>query len=170
MVMRQPHTLEGKTRTSGMPLYHLSRQQWLKPSLEVVFSFFERPENLAEITPPELGFELLTPSPVPMHLGALIDYRIRLSGIPVRWTTYIAAYDPPYSFVDVQLRGPYSFWYHVHRFEPMNGGTLVIDDVLYLLPFGHMGRLLHRLWVKRQLRYIFDYRQRRLAALFNFTP
>jgi len=149
-------------------LHRLFRQQWVRPPLEIVFRFFERPENLGQITPPELGFELLTPSPVPMHLGALIDYRIRLFGVPVRWTTYIAVYDPPHCFVDVQLRGPYSFWHHTHRFESVNGGTLITDEVLYLLPCGPLGELVHRVWVKRQLRYIFEYRQRRLAALFNF--
>ncbi|MCS6818271.1 MAG: SRPBCC family protein [Blastocatellia bacterium] len=151
-----------------MQIHRLFRQLWVRQPVETVFPFFERPENLAEITPPELGFELLTPSPVPMHMGALIDYRIRLLlGIPVRWTSYIAAYDPPRYFVDVQLRGPYSFWHHTHRFEPHQDGTLITDDVLYALPLGPIGDLAHRLWVERALRHIFDYRQRRLAALFH---
>lgn len=152
-----------------MVMHRIFRQQWVKQPVEVVFPFFERPENLAQITPPELGFELLTPSPVPMRMGTWIDYKIRLLGIPVRWTSYIAHYDPPRSFVDVQVRGPYSFWYHTHRFEPYEGGTMITDEVLYELPLGPVGELIHRLWVRRKLRFIFDYRQRRLAALFNFS-
>lgn len=150
-----------------MDLYRLYREQWVPQPLETVFEFFERPENLGIITPPDLGFELLTPSPVPMHLGALIDYRIRLLGVPVRWTTYIAAYDPPNRFVDVQLRGPYSFWHHTHRFEPAGEGTLIVDEVLYMLPFWQIGRLIHRLSVRPRLEYIFDYRREKIAAMFG---
>ncbi|MCS7176936.1 MAG: SRPBCC family protein [Candidatus Kapabacteria bacterium] len=150
-----------------MKLYRLYREQWVPKPLEEVFPFFERPENLSLITPPQLGFRLLTPSPVPMHQGALIDYTIRLLGLPVRWTTYIAVYDPPHCFVDVQLRGPYSFWHHTHRFIPENGGTRLIDEVLYILPFGPLGRLLHAVWVARSLDFIFSYRRERIRAFFG---
>ncbi len=150
-----------------MKLYRLYREQWVPRALSEVFPFFERPENLARITPPELDFRLLTPSPVPMHQGALIDYTIRLVGIPVRWTTYIAAYDPPHLFVDVQLRGPYAFWHHTHRFIPENGGTRLVDEVRYCLPFGWLGELVHELYVRRALKGIFDYRQERIQELFG---
>ncbi|MEN3026774.1 MAG: SRPBCC family protein [Chlorobiota bacterium] len=150
-----------------MKLYRLYREQWVPKPLEEVFPFFERPENLGLITPPRLGFRLLTPSPVPMHQGALIDYTIRLLGLPVRWTTYIAVYDPPHCFVDVQLRGPYSFWYHTHRFIPENGGTRLTDEVLYVLPFGPLGRLLHAIWIARSLDSIFSYRRERIRAIFG---
>ncbi|GBC81082.1 hypothetical protein HRbin10_00187 [bacterium HR10] len=150
-----------------MKLYRLFRQQWVPAPLEEVFAFFDRPENLNAITPPSLHFRLLTPSPVPMHQGALIDYSIRLLGVPMRWTTYIAVYEPPHCFVDVQLRGPYSFWHHTHRFVAKNGGTEITDEVLYVLPFGLLGRLAYALWVRRQLEYIFAYRRERIAELFG---
>lgn len=166
-VEKARHNGLNQTCEHVMQLHRIFRQQWVKQPVDIVFPFFERPENLAQITPPELGFELLTPSPVPMRMGTLIDYRIRLLGIPVRWTTYIALYDPPRCFVDVQLRGPYSFWHHTHRFEPREGGTLITDEVLYALPLGPIGNLAHRLWVRQELQRIFDYRKRRLDLLFN---
>lgn len=150
-----------------MKLYRLFRKQWVPAPLEEVFAFFDRPENLNEITPPSLHFQLLTPSPVPMHQGALIDYSIRLVGVPMRWTTYIAIYEPPHCFVDVQLRGPYSFWHHMHRFVAKDGGTEITDEVLYVLPFGVLGRLVHSLWVRHQLEHIFDYRRERIRERFG---
>lgn len=149
-----------------MRLHRLYREQVIQKPLEEVFAFFERPENLDLITPPELGFRLLTPSPIPMHQGAIIDYQIKLLGIPVRWTTYIAIYEPPNRFVDVQLKGPYSFWHHTHRFLALDDkSTLMIDEVLYLLPFGPIGEIAHTLWVKRQLKHIFEYRYNRIKEL-----
>ncbi|RMF35303.1 MAG: CDP-paratose 2-epimerase [Chlorobiota bacterium] len=146
----------------------LYRRQIVRHPLEVVFAFFERPENLERITPPELGFEILTPPPIPMERGALIDYRVRLAGIPFRWTTYIARYEPPFMFVDVQLRGPYAFWHHTHRFSSLEGrGTLIEDEVLYLLPLGLLGKISHCIWIKRQLSRIFDHRAKVIAALFG---
>lgn len=152
-----------------MKVYRIFRRQWVPAPLEVVFAFFDRPENLNEITPPSLHFRILTPSPVPMHQGALIDYSIRLMGIPMRWTSYIAVYEPPRCFVDVQLRGPYSFWHHTHRFQAVNGGTEITDEVLYALPFGILGRVIHTLLVWRQLEYIFDYRSQRIQERFGAT-
>lgn len=152
-------------------MYRLFRQQRVEAPLEEVFRFFERPENLQRITPPELDFAILTPSPIPMHLGALIDYRIRLGGIPFRWTTYIACYEPPHRFIDVQLRGPYSFWHHTHRFHALEPEvTLIEDEVLYLLPAGPIGNLMHRLWIRRQLDRIFDYRRQQIAEIFRSQP
>lgn len=148
-------------------MYRLYRRQRVEQPLEKVFAFFERPENLERITPPHLGFHILTPSPIPMQVGALIDYRIRLFGVPFRWTTYIARYEPPILFVDVQLKGPYSFWYHTHRFSADGeGATVIEDDVLYLLPAGLVGKVVHALSVRRQLERIFDYRAQVIATLF----
>jgi ligand-binding SRPBCC domain-containing protein len=147
----------------------LYRRQKVFSPLHEVFAFFERPENLERLTPASLRFEILTPSPIPMEQGALIDYRIRLAGIPFRWTTYIAQYHPPHHFVDIQLRGPYSFWHHTHRFTSVEGGhaTLIEDEVCYCLPFGLIGTVAHRIWIRSQLARIFDYRARVIADLFS---
>ncbi len=157
-----------KLKFIAMRLHRLYREQVIHRPLEEVFAFFERPENLDLITPPELGFRFLTPSPIPMHQGAIIDYQIKLFGIPIRWTTYIAIYEPPHRFVDVQLKGPYSFWHHTHRFSALDSNTtLMTDEVLYLLPFGPVGEIVHTLWVKHQLKRIFDYRYNRIEELLE---
>ena len=145
----------------------LTRKQFVPAPAERVFGFFSQPENLAALTPPDLGFVIHTPSPVAMREGALIDYTIRLLGMPVRWTTIITAYEPGRSFVDEQLRGPYSYWRHTHLFEDVPGGTLVSDSVRYALPFGRLGALVHRFAVKDRLREIFDYRESVIRTLFG---
>lgn len=148
-------------------MYRLYRCQRVEQPLDNVFAFFERPENLERITPPHLRLHILTPSPIPMQVGTLIDYRIRLFGLPFRWTTYIARYEPPRLFVDVQLRGPYSFWHHTHRFTADgDGATIVEDEVLYLLPAGVVGKVVYALFIHRQLKEIFDYRAQVIAKLF----
>ena len=101
-----------------------------------------------------------------MKEGAVIDYTIRVAGIPQRWTTLITEFTPPSRFVDLQLRGPYSYWHHTHIFVAIDDGTKVIDDVHYALPFGLLGRLAHSLFVQRMLRSIFDFRRRALEDLF----
>lgn len=141
-----------------MKLYQLTRRQLIPLPLDRVFPFFERPENLARLTPASLGFRILTPLPIAMKSGSLIDYTVRVLGLPVRWTTLITDYDPPRSFADVQLQGPYSFWHHTHQFEVVEGGTLMTDTVRYVMAFGWLGRLVHALFVRRQLDRIFDYR------------
>lgn len=147
---------------------HILRTRQLVPTdLETVFTFFARPENLAKLTPPWLDFNILTPSPVPMSKGAVIDYLIKLGPVPTRWRTLITTYEPPHLFVDEQLQGPYSFWHHTHRFTAVARGTLLTDDVRYVLPFGPLGELAHGLFLRRNLREIFTYRHRIICALFG---
>jgi len=149
-------------------MHRLYCTQRVERPIEEVFAFFERPENLDSITPPELNFRILTPSPITMEKGTLIDYTVRITGIPLRWTTYIARYEPPHCFVDVQVRGPYSFWHHTHTFRAVSDhATLIEDEVLYLLPYGIVGRAVHALWVRRQLERIFAYRARRYHELLG---
>jgi ligand-binding SRPBCC domain-containing protein len=131
-----------------------------------VFEFFANAENLGAITPPELDFRILTPLPIEMRKGTLIDYRIGLWRIPMRWRTRITRWNPPYDFVDEQLEGPYRTWIHTHRFTRTPTGTMVHDRVAYLLPFEPLGRLALPL-VRRQLNRIFSYRAGRIAELLG---
>lgn len=153
-----------------MRVHRLDRRQWIPASLERVFDFFSRAENLARITPPWLGFRILTPLPVPMRRGARLEYRIRLGPLPLRWLTRIEVWDPPRAFVDVQERGPYALWEHAHRFEPEAGGVWMTDRVRYALPLGPAGRLANRLAVARVVRAIFDYRSEQIRVDFAAEP
>jgi ligand-binding SRPBCC domain-containing protein len=135
--------------------------------LKETFQAFEDPRNLAKITPPGLGFQVVTNHAIEMRRGAEIGYIIRWQGLPMRWKTLIAEYNPPHSFVDEQARGPYSLWRHRHTFEETPEGTIVSDCVDYRLPFGLLGVLAHALLVGRQLRGIFSYRQRAMSDLLG---
>ena len=146
-----------------MRLHVLEREQWLARAPEAVFAFFSDASNLEAITPPWLGFRVLTPAPIAMSEGALIEYRLRLHGLPVSWRTRIDVWDPPRRFVDRQLEGPYRTWVHVHAFEPDAGGTLMSDTVRYALPLGALGALAHRAFVRRDLERIFDFRHAEVA-------
>lgn len=147
----------------------LVREQLIRRPRAEVFEFFARPENLSRVTPPRMGFEILTPSPILMKEGALIDYRVRVAGLPLRWRTLITAYEPPSRFVDEQLRGPYSFWHHTHEFVEVPEGTLVRDTVRYALPLGALGDLAAGAFVAADLEDIFRYRGKVIAAVFPET-
>jgi ligand-binding SRPBCC domain-containing protein len=158
--------------------YILRRTQRLPLPPERVFEFFADAGNLEVITPPFLNFQIVTPTPIAMRPGALIEYRLRLFGVPFGWRTEIESYDPPRSFVDQQLRGPYALWHHTHTFAPIapptgsaaaNGSieTEMTDIVRYRLPLGPLGRIAHVLFVRRTLATIFDYRRDRIAELIR---
>lgn len=143
----------------------LERQTWVPHPIAVVFPFFAAAENLAQLTPPELGFRIRSELPIAMRAGTLIDYTIRLYGLPMKWRTEITQWDPPHEFADAQLRGPYAKWEHTHTFREERGGTTIVDRVVYALPFGVLGRLAQPL-VRRQLKRIFDYRELSLQRAF----
>jgi ligand-binding SRPBCC domain-containing protein len=146
----------------------LVRTQRLHLPRAAVFAFFADARNLEAITPAFLRFRIATPGTIAMAPGTLIEYRLSLFGIPFRWVTRITALEPGLRFVDVQLRGPYRFWEHTHRFEDApGGGTLVHDRVEYELPFGPLGSLAHAVFVRRALARIFDHRRGRIAALLR---
>ena len=146
--------------------YQLERQQLIPRPRDVVFAFFAEAANLEILTPEFLQFQILTPMPIVMQPGTLIDYTLKLFHISFHWQTRIETFDPPLRFTDVQLSGPYQRWHHLHEFHETPGGTLVLDRVDYALPFGYLGTLAHVGWVRRSLDRIFDYRQQRLAELF----
>lgn len=149
-----------------MKTYRLHCELFAPVPIEAAFAVFENPHNLARITPPGLGFRVLTPN-LEMRAGAEIDYTIRRLGLPMRWKTLITGYDPPHGFTDEQAKGPYTIWRHRHSFEAVDGGTRVIDDVEYVLPLGVLGQVAHAVMIERQLRGIFQFRQRALTALIG---
>jgi ligand-binding SRPBCC domain-containing protein len=131
--------------------------------LETAFAFFSNAANLERLTPPWLNFQILTPPPIAMHAGAIIDYRIYLYGLPVPWRTRIDAWEPGVMFVDRQISGPYRWWHHQHSFEAVEGGTRVIDHVEYV----PRARWLSSWMVRRDVQRIFNYRQQVLATLLS---
>lgn len=144
--------------------FHYDCELWLPRPVELVFPFFADARNLERITPPFLRFRVLTPEPIEMGVGTLIDYRLRVHGLPLRWRSEITAWDPPHRFVDEQRRGPYRKWHHEHTFEPRDGGTLAKDSVEYAVPGG---ALVDRLFVRRDVERIFAHRRRVLSELFG---
>jgi ligand-binding SRPBCC domain-containing protein len=135
------------------------REQFIPLDIETVFAFFSDAHNLEVITPPWMRFRVTTPKPVGMQVGTLIDYTLRVRGVPVRWRSEITVWEPPRRFVDVQTRGPYRTWVHTHTFEPVEGGTRVRDQVEYA---ANGGPLIDRLIVRPDLEKIFAYRGARL--------
>ncbi len=146
-----------------MKTHDFHAELWLPRSREEIFDFFADAHNLQAITPEWLSFETLTPAPIVMRLGALIDYKLCVHGWPLRWRTKITVWEPPHRFVDEQLRGPYRQWIHEHRFVAKDGGTLCTDHVCYAV-LG--GELVNRMFVRRDVERIFAHRARRLAEFF----
>jgi ligand-binding SRPBCC domain-containing protein len=146
----------------------LLTQQSLPLAPGEVFPFFADAANLERITPPELHFRIITPGPIVMQRGTLIEYRLRLFGVPFTWLTRIAHWDPPRSFIDEQLWGPYRQWVHTHTFTPVDRGTLMEDRVVYQLPFFPLGEAAFPL-VRWQLQRIFAFRRRTIARLLGPT-
>jgi ligand-binding SRPBCC domain-containing protein len=147
--------------------YRLERVQLVPAPRDEVFAFFSLAQNLELLTPEFLKFRIVTPLPIAMKQGALIEYRIGLGGVPMKWLTEIREWVPGERFIDTQLRGPYRFWHHLHEFKDAEGGTEMRDCVDYELPFGPLGSLAHTLTVERMLKKIFDYR---VAAVRKSFP
>ena len=147
-----------------MKTFRFTTHQTIEQPIAQVFAFFSDAHNLAEITPPWLCFEVLTPAPIAMQVGTRIDYRLRLRGIPISWQSEITAWVPPRYFMDEQRRGPYRLWRHTHTFEETAAGTVVGDEVEYAV-WG--SSVVNTLFVQRDIEKIFAYRAEKLDALFH---
>ena len=147
-----------------MKTYFLKSSIWLPAARDRVFSFFADPGNLQQITPPWLRFTVLGSSTPEIGPGTLLDYKLRLRGVPLRWQSEISVWEPPLRFVDKQKRGPYRMWIHQHLFTEKEGGTQVEDLVEYAA-FG--GRLIHRFLIRPDLEKIFAFRGQALQTLFR---
>jgi ligand-binding SRPBCC domain-containing protein len=150
-----------------MAQFELERIQTIPRPRPEVDQFFSQAYNLERLTPAFLGFEILTPEPIEMKAGTLIDYRLQLYGWPVKWRTLIERFDPDESFVDRQVRGPYRRWEHLHEFRDVPGGTEMRDHVQYELPLGIFGAMARTLFVRRSLDRIFDFRRRAVAEILG---
>jgi ligand-binding SRPBCC domain-containing protein len=165
----------GLTNPEQVPSpYRLERVQVIPQPLTRVFDFFADAGNLETITPPWLNFHIITPKPIAMDQGALIDYQIRWGPVPLAWRTEIREWQPPHRFVDVQLRGPYRLWHHLHEFESViindTQMTRMLDVVHYALPITGLSWLAHSAIVKRDLNRIFDYRYQQIERIFGPSP
>ena len=150
-----------------MTRHVLEATQWIPATPDQAFEFFSNAANLETITPEFLNFKILTPLPIAMHSGTLIEYRIKLMGLPMRWLTRIEEWIPGERFVDVQLRGPYAQWIHSHTFASKDGGTELKDRVDYALPFEPLTTPVHALFVRRTVERIFAHRRVTIAHLFG---
>jgi ligand-binding SRPBCC domain-containing protein len=151
-----------------MRIRNLRQELWLPGSIEDHFAFFCNAQNLDAITPPWMHFRVMTPASVKIEKGTLLDYRLRIRGVPVRWQSQITLWDPPHRFVDEQRMGPYKRWIHEHSFETQGGGTLMLDRVDFVLPGGILLEpFVYRLLVGPDLEKIFAFRKSKLKQLFG---
>lgn len=152
-------------------LHQVKYVQWLSCTPDEAWGFFSRPENLQQITPPELDFKILTSLPKSIYPGLLIEYKIKLfKFVRMNWLTEITHAETDNYFVDEQLKGPYAYWHHEHHFAPFDEGTLMTDILFYRLPFGWFGDLFHDLLIKPQLEKIFGHRKKVLNLMFDSKP
>ena len=148
-------------------IYTFYKEQFVPSDLDTVFEFFSRPENLEKITPSSMGFNIITPTPIDMKEGAIIDYTVKIMGVPMRWRTMITSYKKNEYFVDEQLKGPYSYWHHKHTFKEVEGGVLIIDEITYALPIQAFRLIVHPVLIKPQLNQIFNFRFQTIKDKFK---
>jgi len=147
-------------------IHSIDRRQLVHAPVAQVFECFSRARNLEELTPPWLRLSVVTPEPIEMRAGTLIEYRLRVHRVPLRWISRIDEWQTGARFVDRQVRGPHRLWCHTHEFAADPRGTLIADSVRYELPFGPLGTLAHAGIVRRDLERVFDYRRQRVERLF----
>lgn len=145
----------------------LERSQWVARPVEEVFAFFSEAKNLEKITPPYLHFSILKTSTESIEKNTLIDYRLKLHGMPFKWKTLINDYVKNEFFIDEQVKGPYKLWVHTHSFIPENNGTRINDHITYKIPFGYIGNLLLKQYINNDLNKIFEYRKKIIEEVFK---
>lgn len=151
-----------------MKTYKIEFEQYIDLPINDVFNFFSKPANLSKITPPRMNFNILTPQPLDMKEGQLVDYALTIAYlVKLRWRSLITKYEKPYVFIDQQIKGPYALWHHTHSFEEKDGGTIIRDSVVYAIPFGLLGRFIHAIYIKYDIESIFKYRKKILNKIFN---
>ena len=161
---RRDHLAKPHSLPTGVHRYFESTL--LPLPVEQVFDFFSKAENLQAITPPELSFRIKTPLPIVMRQGALIDYNLKMSGVPFGWRTRITHWEPPYAFADEQIKGPYAVWFHTHTFADEGGRTRMDDEVLYKLPLWPLGEVAYP-FVKSKVQRIFRYRRAKIREILG---
>lgn len=148
-------------------MYQLKRTQLIRTDFQTCWDYFSAPGNLHVITPDYIDFRVHTAVPEKLYEGLIIRYTIRpILGIPLTWISEIKTWREDRYFIDEQRRGPYKLWHHEHHFREVEGGVEMTDVITYLMPFGVFGRLVHWLFIRRQLERIFDYRCQKADELF----
>jgi len=154
-----------------MKIHRLKTIQFIPTTLETAWDFFSSPINLKEITPEYMDFNITSDftKDTKMYPGMLISYTVKpVLGIPITWVTEITQVNHHKHFIDEQRFGPYRMWHHEHFFKELEGGVEMTDEVTYVLPFGMLGEMGHGLFIKKQLKDIFDYRCKRVEEIFRF--
>lgn len=159
--------MDQPTVTRTGKYWQLTMSQWLNRPRAELFEFFGDARNLEKITPSLLSFKVVTPGPIDMKPGTLIDYKLKVRGIPIRWRTLIETWEPCEKFTDEQLKGPYKRWHHTHTFTEENGGTRCNDIVEYAPPGGPLAPLINKLVVQKDVEKIFAYRAKILEDMFG---
>ncbi len=145
----------------------LERKQIIYRPRDEVFEFFADAKNLERITPPELNFKITTLEPIEIQKWTIIDYKLKLRGLPITWKTEISQWNPPFDFIDSALKSPYKQWIHLHKFSVGDNGETIMEDIVrYRLPFEPFGDVAH-FYVKKELNYIFNYRYKIVEQIFS---
>jgi ligand-binding SRPBCC domain-containing protein len=151
-----------------MAVHQLKRTQLIPADVETIWRFFSSPKNLAVITPPYMNFRITSPPEHAIYEGQIITYKVSpILGVPLFWMTEIQEVEHHKKFVDIQKKGPYKLWHHEHTFEQQGNAVLMTDNVHYELPFGILGDAAHKLFVKKQLEEIFDYRNKKIIEVYG---
>jgi len=150
-----------------MKTFFFEKEIYIDLAVPEVFDFFSRAENLEKVTPRQLQFQILTPLPIDMKAGSIIDYKLKVHHIPVSWQTEISEWNPPHRFTDIQVKGPYRKWIHQHIFEKSGNGTRMKDLLEYAIPGGFLSSIINQVLVRKDIESIFIYREKRYREIFQ---